>query len=92
MLNTSLPYEEGQFSVMCRVMTEKVTFKTELQFLDVSLTVHLSITLANDQLDAQFFYYIYYNSLHVHVSINIFSSSGQIVLIRHLVSSLSVLY
>ena len=32
MLNTSLPYEEGQFSVMCRVMTEMVSFKTELQF------------------------------------------------------------
>jgi len=29
------------------------------------------LTLANDQLDAQFFKYIYYNPLHVHVSSNI---------------------
>jgi len=32
---------------------------------DVSLTVHLSITLANDEFDAQIFKYIYYNSVHV---------------------------
>jgi len=31
MLNTSLPYEECKFSVMCRVMTKMVRFKTELQ-------------------------------------------------------------
>jgi hypothetical protein len=30
-----------------------------------------SLTLANDQLDAQIFKYIYYNPLHVHVSSNI---------------------
>jgi len=35
-------------------------------FFCVSLTVHLSmITLANDQLDAQIFKYIYYNPVHV---------------------------
>jgi len=28
------------------------------KFFDVLLTVHLSITLANDQLDAQFLYFI----------------------------------
>jgi len=34
--------------------------------------VHLSITLANDQLDAQiYFKYIYYNPLRAHVSSNI---------------------
>jgi len=39
---------------------------------DVLLTVPFSVTLANDQLDAQiFFKYIYYNPLHVHVSSNI---------------------
>jgi len=27
-------------------------------FFDILLTVHISITLANDQLDAQFFYFI----------------------------------
>jgi len=31
MLNTSLPYEKGQFSVICRVMTEMVRFNAELQ-------------------------------------------------------------
>ena len=30
----------------------------EVLFFDVLLTVHLSITLANDQLDADFFYFI----------------------------------
>jgi len=29
-----------------------------LSDFDVFLTVHLSITLANDQLDAQFFYFV----------------------------------
>jgi hypothetical protein len=38
---------------------------------DVSLNVHLSTTLANDQPDAEFFLYFYYNRLHVHVSSNI---------------------
>jgi len=38
---------------------------------DVSLTVHLSITLDNDQLNAHFFKYIYYHPLNVHVSSNI---------------------
>jgi hypothetical protein len=28
------------------------------QYFDVLLTVHLSITLVNDQLDGQFFYFI----------------------------------
>jgi hypothetical protein len=37
----------------------------------VSLTVHLSMTLANDQFDTHFFKYIYYDSLHEHVSSNI---------------------
>ena len=36
MLNTSLPRDEGQFSVMCRVMNETVKFKTEMQFLIVN--------------------------------------------------------
>jgi len=30
----------------------------KIQIFDVLLTVHLSITLVNDQLDAQFFYFI----------------------------------
>jgi hypothetical protein len=41
------------------------------QNFGISLTVHLSITLANDQLDAQIFSYIYYSPLHLHVSSNI---------------------
>ena len=31
------------------------TSKTPVTYFDVSLTVHLSLTLANDQLDAQIF-------------------------------------
>jgi len=48
-----------------------VCFVTNLVDFFVSLTVHLSITLDNNQLDTQFFKYIYYNPLHVHVSSNI---------------------
>ena len=40
-------------------------------FFDVSLTVHLNITLTNDQLDAQIFKCIYYIPIHVHVSSSI---------------------
>ena len=52
---------------------------------DVSLTVHLSITLANDQLDAQTFL------IHLLQSSTCFEQylGGQIVLTQHLVSSLS---
>ena len=51
----------GQFALGLRYVDQLM-----LQSFDVSLTVHLSITLANDQLDTQFFfYYIYYNPLHV---------------------------
>ena len=58
---------------------------------DVSLTVHLSITLANDQLDAQIFN-IFITILYMYMfrAISCSSSGGQIVLIQHLVSSLSV--
>ena len=35
-------------------------YQTDIMDLDVLLTVHLSITLVNDQLDAQFFYFIIY--------------------------------
>jgi hypothetical protein len=45
----------------------KVELHTNI-FFYVSSTVHLSMTLANDQLDAHFFYY---NPLHVHVLSNI---------------------
>jgi len=58
---------------------------------DVSLTVHLSITLANDQLDTQIlntFITILY--MYMFRAISCSSSGGQIVLIQHLVSSLSV--
>jgi hypothetical protein len=41
--------------------------KVELLLIfHVLLTVHLGITLVNDQLDAQFFFlYVYFSSLHV---------------------------
>ena len=60
-------------------------------FFDVSLTVHLSITLANDQLDAQIFNtFITILYAHMFRAISCSSSGGRIVLIQHLVSSLSV--
>ena len=58
---------------------------------DVSLTVHLSITLANDQLDSQIFNtFITVLYMYMFRAISCSSSGGQIVLIQHLVSSLSV--
>jgi len=60
-------------------------------FFYVSLTVHLSIALANDQLDAQIFNtFITILYMYMFRAISCPSSGGQIVLIQHLVSSLSV--
>jgi hypothetical protein len=60
-------------------------------FFDVSLIVHLSITLANDQLDAQIFNtFIEILYMYMFRAISCSSSGGQTVLIQHLVSSLSV--
>jgi len=56
----------------------------------VSLTVHLSVTLANDQLDTQIlntFITILY--MYMFRAISCSSSGGQNVLIQHLVSSLT---
>jgi len=48
----------------------------------VSLTVHLSITLANDQLDAQFFNtFITILYMYMFRAISFPSSGGQIILI-----------
>jgi hypothetical protein len=55
----------------------------------VSLTVHLSITLANDQLDIQIFN-TFITIFYMFRAISCSSSGGQIVLTQHLVSSLSV--
>ena len=58
---------------------------------DVSLIVHLSITLANVQLDAQIFNtFITILYMYMFRAISCSSSGGQIVLIQYLVSSLSV--
>jgi hypothetical protein len=60
-------------------------------FCVFSLTVHLSITLTNDQLVAQIFntfITILYTCMFRAISCS--SSGGQIVLIQHLISSLSV--
>jgi len=66
------------------------TFQTWESF-DVLLTVHLSITLANDQLDAQIFNtFITILYMYMFQAISCSSSGGQTVLIQHLVSSLSV--
>jgi len=56
---------------------------------DASLTVHLSITLANDQPDAQIFN-TFITNFYMFRAISYSSSGGQIVLIQHLISSLSV--
>jgi hypothetical protein len=57
----------------------------------VSLTVHFSIILANDQLDAQMFNtFITILYMYMFRKISCSSSGGQIVLIQHLVLSLSV--
>jgi len=53
--------------------------------------VHLSITLVNDQLKAQFFNeFITILYMHMFRAISCSSSGGQIVLTQHLVSSLSI--
>ena len=69
----------------------KVTF--HLVIFYVLLTVRVSIIFDNDQLDTHLLYfilqYVYYNPLHVS-SIICSSSGGWIVLMQHLVSSLSV--
>jgi len=55
------------------------------------LTVHLSITIDNDQFDAQNFNtFITILYMYMFRAISCSSSRGQIVLIQHLVSSLSV--
>ena len=55
------------------------------------LTVHLSITLSNDQLEAQIFNtFITILYMYMFWAISCSSSGGQIVLIQHLVLSLSV--
>jgi len=60
-------------------------------FFYVSLTVHHSITLANDQLDAQIFNtFITILYMYMFRAISCSFSGGQIVLIQHLISSLSV--
>jgi hypothetical protein len=57
----------------------------------VSLTVHLSITLANDQFDAQIFNtFITFLYMYMFRAISCSSSGGQIAFIQHLVSSLPV--
>jgi hypothetical protein len=58
----------------------------------VSLTVNLSITLANDQINVHIFNGIFITILYMYMfrAISCSSSGGQIVLIQHLVSSMSV--
>ena len=77
-----------------KVYAERVSsgiFSIFRLFFYVFLTVHLSISLDNDQLDTHLLYFtiLYYNPLHVS-SIICSSPGGWIVLMQHLVSSLSV--
>ena len=46
-----------QYVFLCSSQRMGTAYRRDVYF-DVLLTVHLSITLANDQLDAQFFYFI----------------------------------
>jgi len=57
---------------------------------DVLLIMHLSITLASDQLDAQLFYSrnTFIAVLYMFRATSCSSSGGQIILIQHLVWSL----
>jgi hypothetical protein len=58
---------------------------------DIWLTVHLSTTIANEQLDAQIFNkFIAILYMYMFRAISCSFSGGQIVLTQHLVSSLSV--
>jgi uncharacterized membrane protein YobD (UPF0266 family) len=77
---------------VCNISNSKNNFAIyNYNFFYVSLTVHLSITLANDQLDAQIFNtFITILYLYLFWAISCSSSGGHIVLIQHLVSSLSV--
>jgi len=60
-------------------------------YFDVSQTVHLTITLADDQLDAQIFNtFITILYMYMFRAISCSSSGGEIVLIQHPISSLSV--
>jgi hypothetical protein len=59
-------------------------------FFDVSLAVHLSITLANDQLHTQILN-TFIPILYMFQAISCSSSAGQTVLIQNVVSSFSVL-
>jgi hypothetical protein len=71
-----------------RQKKERVTYFTNFY---VSLNVHLSITLANDQIDAQIFStFITILYMYMFRAISCSSSGGQIILTQHLVSSLSV--
>jgi len=68
----------------------RFTSNNNFTFFYVSLTVHLSITLDNDQLDAHIFNtFITILYMHMFRAITCPSSGGQIVLIQHLVSSLT---
>jgi hypothetical protein len=73
-----------------KCVLHKMYVKHKKFFFNVSLTVYLSITLDSDQLDAQFlntFITILY--MYMFRAISRSSSGGQIVLIQHLVSSLT---
>jgi hypothetical protein len=64
------------------------SYKVEFDF-GVTLTVHVSVTLANDQIDAQIFN-TFITTLYMFQAISYSSSGGQSLLIELLVPSLSV--
>jgi hypothetical protein len=86
-------YQNYSGNRTCYVVDLAMLFfwRQKQHFFYVLLTVHLSITLANDQLDAQIFNtFIMILYMYMFQAISFSSSGGQIVLTHHLVSSLSV--
>jgi hypothetical protein len=76
------------FQMMCKICICSYVNLYNCPFFNVSLTVHLSITLTNNQLNAQIFN-TFITIQYMYIAISCSFSGGQIVLIQHLVSSLT---
>jgi len=87
--NTGLRGRKPAINRWCYRIHIQFCMKYSSCYFNVSLNVHLNVTLANDQLDAQIFN-LFITILYMFRAISCSSSGGQIVLIQHPVSSLSV--
>jgi hypothetical protein len=79
----------GRLRDICTSYVLTGSWKCTNSNFDVSLTVHLSKTIVNKQLDEHFLN-TFITNLYMFRAISCSSLGGQIVLIQHLVSSLSV--